>query len=344
MDRSFTEALSSGNCLVIGEVAMAHDGSLGLAHAYIDAIACAGADAVKFQTHVAEAEGTRAEPFRVAFSPQDATRRDYWTRTAFTEEQWAGLSRHAAERGLFFLSSPFSGEAAALLRRVGVAAWKVPSGETGNLPLIGDLAADGLPVLLSSGMSPLGEIDAAVGKIKAAGCPLVVMQCTSAYPCPPEKVGLNTLSLYRDRWGCPTGLSDHSGTIFPGLAAATLGICVLEVHVTLSREMFGPDVCASVTTSELKTLAEGVRAIGRMMSHPVDKDAMAGTMAPLRSIFTKSLVAAMDLPAGTLLARGDIALKKPGTGLSPSRLDGILGHRTKRNLRKDEIISEGDFE
>ena len=125
MDRSFTEALASGGCILVGEVAMAHDGSLGLAHAFIDAIARAGARAVKFQTHLAASEGTAAEPFRVAFSPQDATRRDYWTRTAFTEEQWAGLARHADERGLFFLSSPFSPEAVDLLRRIGVAAWKV---------------------------------------------------------------------------------------------------------------------------------------------------------------------------------------------------------------------------
>ncbi len=344
MGKSFTEALSSGRCLVIGEVAMAHDGSLGLAHAFIDAIARTGADAVKFQTHIAEAEGTPGEPFRVAFSPQDPTRRDYWVRTAFTDEQWAGLARHAAEKGLFFLSSPFSVEAADLLRRTGVAAWKVPSGETGNGPLIENLISDGLPILLSTGMSPMAEIDAAVAKVKAAGVPLAVLQCTSAYPCPPEKVGLNLVPVFRERYGCPVGLSDHSGTIYPGLAAAALGAQVLEVHVTLSREMFGPDVVASVTTGELAALVEGTRWIGRMRAAPVDKDLAAEGMASLRQVFTKSVVAARPIPAGTTLDRSMLALKKPGTGIPASRLPDVIGRRVRNGLEMDEFILEENLE
>ena len=344
MDRSFTEALASGGCILVGEVAMAHDGSLGLAHAFIDAIARAGARAVKFQTHLASAEGTAAEPFRVAFSPQDATRRDYWTRTAFTEEQWAGLARHADERGLFFLSSPFSPEAVDLLRRIGVAAWKVPSGETGNLPLLEAMLEDGLPVLLSTGMSPMAEIDAAAARVRDSGVPLVVMQCTSAYPCPPEKVGLNLLPVFRERYGCPVGLSDHSGTIYPGLAAASLGAQVLEVHVTLSREMFGPDVKASVTTGELAALAEGIRWTERMNAAPVDKDLEAIGMEPLRRIFTKSLVAVRPLEAGTVLDRSMLALKKPGTGIPASGIDRVLGKRLRKPLEQDGQVLEGDLE
>jgi len=344
MERSFTEALASGRCLVIGEVAMAHDGSLGLAHAFIDAIAGTGADAVKFQTHLAEAEGTAAEPFRVAFSRQDATRRDYWTRTAFTEEQWRGLARHAEEQGLFFLSSPFSSEAVNLLRRVGLSAWKVPSGETGNLPLLETMLEDGLPILLSTGMSPMAEIDAAVEKVKEASVPLAVLQCTRANPCPPEKVGLNLLPLFRERDGCPVGLSDHSGTVYPGLAAAALGAQVIEVHVTLSREMFGPDVKASVTTGELAALAEGVRWIERMKAAPVDKDREAIGMEPLRRIFTKSLVAARPIPEGTVLDREMLAVKKPGTGIPPSKIEAVLGRRTRKTLGRDDQILEGDLE
>ena len=344
MGKSFTEALEQERCLVIGEVAMAHDGSLGLAHAFIDAIARTGADAVKFQTHLAEAEGTALEPFRAAFSPQDPTRRDYWIRTAFTEDQWSGLSRHAAEKGLFFLSSPFSSEAVSLLRRVGVAAWKVPSGETGNGPLLEDLLTDRLPILLSTGMSPMAEIDAAVERVKKAGVPIAVLQCTSTYPCPPEKVGLNLLPVFMQRYGCPAGLSDHSGTIFPGLAAAVIGARVLEVHVTLSREMFGPDVAASVTTGELATLVEGIRWIERMRTAPVDKDREAESLVPLRRIFTKSLVAARPLPAGTILDRPMIALKKPGTGLPAAKLRSVIGRRLKTGLEQDAQILEENLE
>ena len=241
-------------CLVIGEVAQAHDGSLGTAHVFIDAIAAAGADAVKFQTHIAAAESTPQEPWRVKFSPQDESRYAYWQRMEFTEEQWHGLRQHATDRGLLFLSSPFSVEAVELLTRVGVAAWKVASGEVGHRLMLDRMADAGIPVLLSTGMSPLAEIDAAVEQVRAHGLTIAVLQCTSAYPCPPEKVGLNLIACLRERYGCAVGLSDHSGTIYPGLAATTMGAEVLEVHVTLSREMFGPDVSASVTTDELRQL------------------------------------------------------------------------------------------
>ena len=331
-------------CFIVAEVAQAHDGSLGTAHAFIDAIANAGADAVKFQTHIAAAESTPGEPWRVKFSPQDATRYDYWKRMEFTEEQWHGLKRHAEERGLMFLSSPFSVEAVQLLARVGVAAWKVASGEVGNVPMFERMAATGLPILLSTGMSPLSEIDAAVELVKARGLPLTVLQCTSAYPCPPEKVGLNLIPFFRERYNCAVGLSDHSGTIYPGLAAATLGIEVLEVHVTLSREMFGPDVPASVTTAELRRLAEGVRFIEKMRANPVDKDAIAQEMAPLRDLFTKSVVARVDLKAGTVIRAEHLTLKKPGTGIPASRLEGLIGCRLKRDIMADELLRQEDVE
>ncbi|MQA29574.1 MAG: N-acetylneuraminate synthase [Luteitalea sp.] len=330
--------------MVIGEVAQAHDGSLGAAHAFIDAIATAGGDAVKFQTHIAEAESTPAEPWRIRFSYQDATRYDYWKRMQFTEEQWLGLKHHADERGLLFLSSPFSIEAMELLQRIGVTAWKVASGELSNLAMLERMAATGLPVLISSGLSPLAEIDRAVTLCISRGVTPTVMQCTSAYPCPPEKVGLNMIPLFRARYRCPVGLSDHSGTIYPGLAAAALGIDVLEVHVTLSAEMFGPDVSASVTTSGLRELVRGVRFIETMRMHPVEKDALAEQMEPLRALFTKSVACRIDLPRGTILRREHLTVKKPGTGIPPARLDDLPGLRLCRTVRADELLSENDLE
>lgn len=331
-------------CLVIGEVAQAHDGSLGMAHAYIDAIAAAGADAVKFQTHIAHAESTPSEPWRVKFSLQDETRYAYWQRMEFTPEQWAGLKQHASDKNLLFLSSPFSLAAVDLLTRVGVAAWKIASGEVSNLAMFESMAKTGLPLLISSGMNPWAELDAAVALMRQRRLPFGLFQCTSAYPCPPEKVGLNLLSEFRQRYDCPVGLSDHSGTIFAGLAAATLGIEMLEVHVTFSREMFGPDVVASVTTAELRQLVEGIRFIERMRANPVDKDAMAQSLAPLRGLFTKSIVAACDLPRGTLLTEQHLMLKKPGSGLPPSRWNDVVGRTLKRDLSADTLIEENDFE
>jgi N,N'-diacetyllegionaminate synthase len=329
--------------MIIAEVAQAHDGSLGMAHAYIDAIANAGADAVKFQTHIAAAESTPSEPWRVKFSEQDATRYDYWKRMEFTEAQWCGLKKQAEEKGLQFLSSPFSVEAVELLARVGVVAWKVASGEVGNAPMFERMAATGLPIFLSTGMSTIAEIDAAVECVKAHGTPLTILQCTSAYPCPPEKVGLNLLQFYRERYDCPVGLSDHSGTIYPGLAAATLGIEVLEVHVTLSREMFGPDVPASITTQDLRRLVEGIRFIEKMRVSPVSKDEMAVELAPLRDLFTKSVVARMDLQAGTVLEEKHLAVKKPGTGIPAAQLPHLLGRTLRVAVQADHRIQESDL-
>ena len=335
---------TTDRCLIIGEVAQAHDGSLGTAHAYIDAIARAGADAVKFQTHIAAAESTPGEPWRVKFSPQDETRYAYWKRMEFTEEQWHGLKKHAAERGLLFLSSPFSIEAVDLLSRVGVAGWKVASGEVATTPMFEKMARTGLPFLLSTGMSCMAEIDDAVRRVNSYGVPLAVMQCTTAYPCAPEVVGLNLIPLFRDRYGCAVGLSDHSGTIYPGLAAVALGLEVLEVHVTLSREMYGPDVPASVTTSEFQQLAAGVRFIERMRRSPVDKDAQAAELAPMRHLFTKSVVARVDLAAGTRLTEDHLAIKKPGTGIPAVRMSELLDRRLKRAVAADTLLCDDDLE
>jgi N-acetylneuraminate synthase len=262
----------------------------------------------------------------------------------FTEPQWHGLKEHAEERGLLFLSSPFSLPAVELLKRVGVAGWKVASGEVSNLDLIDAMAATGQPVMLSSGMSGLAELDEAVAVVKQRGAPLAVMQCSTMYPTSPEAVGLNMIGDFRRRYGCAVGLSDHSAKIFPGLAAATLGAEVFELHVALSRHMFGPDTIASVTPEELKQLVEGVRFIERMRAAPVDKDESARALDAMRGIFTKSVVAVGDLPAGTVLAAPLLAAKKPGTGIPAKDLKTVLGRRLKRAVKHDAALTWDDLE
>jgi N-acetylneuraminate synthase len=283
------------------------------------------------------------EPWPVKFSEQDTTRYDYWKRMEFTEPQWLGLKKHADERGLKFLSSPFSVEAVELLTRVGVAAWKIASGEMSNTPMFERIVATKLPVILSSGMSSLSEIDKAVERVNAKGLPLTVLQCTSLYPCPPERIGLNLIPFFRERYGCAVGLSDHSGTIYPGLAAAALGIEFLEVHITLSREMFGPDVPVSLTTTELQQLVDGVRFIQQMNAHPLDKDTLALEMQPVRDLFTKSVVARIDLAAGSVLRQEDLTVKKPGTGIPASELEAIIGRVLRHSVRADQILHESDL-
>ena len=331
-------------CLVIGEIAQTHDGSLGTAHAYIDAVAQAGADAVKFQTHIAAAESTRNEPWRVKFSRQDATRYDYWRRMEFTEEQWRGLCEHAKDRGLLFLSSAFSPEAVDLLECVGVPAWKVGSGELSNLPLLEKMAKTGKPVILSSGLSNWDELDNAVKCVRDNGASVAAMQCSTVYPCPPEKIGLNVIFEIARRYGCHVGFSDHSGAIYAGLAAVSLGAKLIEVHVAFSRECFGPDVIASITTPELKQLVDGVRFIERALAAPVEKDAMAEELSELRKVFGKSVVAARDLNAGEKITAEDIAFKKPGAGIPAARFKDVLNRRLKRPVAADTPLSENDLD
>jgi N-acetylneuraminate synthase len=331
-------------CLVIGEVAQAHDGSLGTAHAFIDAIAGAGAEVVKFQTHIAHAESSPEEQFRVKFSRQDATRYDYWKRMEFTEEQWAGLREHALQQGLLFLSSPFSEAAVDMLDRVGMPAWKIASGEVSNPILIDRIMKTRKPVLLSTGMSILSEIDPIVEQIKKQDLPLAVFQCTSKYPSLPENIGMNMLEVYRNRYGVPVGLSDHSGKIFPGLIAASLGASIVEVHVTLNRDMFGPDVPVSLTPPELRQLVDGVRFIEKMLANPLGKDELDTDLTNMRTMFGKSLVAARDLKAGQLLTRADLTSRKPGIGIPAAQIDTILGKSIKRNVARDEFLHMTDLD
>jgi len=322
--------------LVVAEVAQSHDGSVGMAHAFIDAIAHAGADAVKFQTHIASSESTTREPWRVKFSQQDVTRFDYWKRMEFSETQWHELKRHADEKGLLFLSSPFSDDAVDLLERVGVPAWKVASGEITNLPMLDRMVATGKPIILSTGMSPYLEIDTAVERIRAGTKAFAVLQCTTKYPSPPDAIGLNVLGEFRERYRCNVGLSDHSGTIYPGLAAVALGAEVIEVHATFSKAMFGPDVSASLTLDDLKRLCEGVRFFEKMQSNPINKDDAAERAGDVRKLFFKSIVYRRDLPAGTRISAEDLAYKKPGTGLAPDRASEIIGGFLQRDVRGDD--------
>lgn len=334
--------VSFRGCIIVAEVGQAHDGSLGSAHAYVDAVADAGADAVKFQTHLAGAESTVDEPWRVRFSRQDATRLDYWRRMEFSEEQWTGLYAHARKRGLEFVSSPFSLEAVELLRRSGVDRWKIASGEVGNRSLLEAVASDGRPVVVSSGMSDLDEVAAAVDLFRAAGCEVTVLQCTSAYPCPPEDLGLNLLTEYRERLRVPVGLSDHSGMVAAGIAAVALGASMLEVHVTFSRRSFGPDVSSSVTIEELAELVRGVRFVEAAVANPVGLE-KSDVRGPMRALFTRSVALVRPLPAGHILAESDLTVKKPGTGIPAERLGDLVGRRLRLDVPADRLLREDDL-
>lgn len=338
----FSNGIKENAVYVIAEVSQNHDGSLGQAHAFIDAVAGTGVDAIKFQTHIAEAESTPDEPFRVKFSYEDATRYDYWKRMEFTADQWKGLYQHADEKGLDFLSSAFSVEAFEMLHKIGVPAWKLGSGEIFNKYLFECMAKTGKPMLISTGMSSYAEIDEQISWLK--GNPYAILQCTTAYPCAPEQVGLNVIREMKGRYRCPIGLSDHSGTIFPSLAAAANGALMTEVHVTMSPYMFGPDVKASLTIEQLREMTEGIRMITRMLNSPINKNTLSPELRELKNIFSKGIYLKRDVVQGDCLGMEDICFKKPLNGISGDNYEKVVGAKAIRDLKQGEALNWTDIE
>lgn len=331
---------------IIAEIAQNHDGSLGQAHAYIDAVARTGADAIKFQTHIADAESTIHEPFRVKFSYEDETRFDYWKRMEFSKAQWKELYDHAVSLGLDFLSSPFSVNALQMLDEIGVPAWKFGSGEIYNDVLLSEAIQTGKPIIISNGLINEEKLDCVTRKIRDAGNDLIIMECTTAYPSTFDEIRLNNITYLKEKYACPVGISDHSATVFPALAAVTLGASLVEVHVTMSREMFGPDVKASVATDELKTIVDGVNAINTMKKVTDSMDDVVNRKQDLKNMFSKSIYANCNIAEGELITEENIGIKKPycNDGIEVADFYSLIGKRARFNIDKNCVITKESLE
>jgi N-acetylneuraminate synthase len=332
----------NGTVFVVAEVAQAHDGSLGILHSFIDACAEAKVDAVKFQLHIAEAESSSHEPFRVQFSRADATRLDYWQRMTFTEAEWMEIKKHCDQSGAEFLATPFSNAAVDLLERLDVTRYKVGSGDVTNAILIERIARTGKEAILSTGLSDLRELDEAVNRLRSSG--VAVLQCTTSYPTAAKDIGLAAIPELRRRLNVPTGLSDHSGTIYAGIAAAALGASVVEAHIAFDRRMFGPDAKASLTVDEFAELVKGIRFTEQARRGQADK-AITPELDSLRKMFGRSLAVNRDLAAGHVLDFVDLEAKKPaGHGLSVGVFRQLLGRRLIRAKTKWDFLVEEDLE
>lgn len=328
---------------LIAEIGQAHDGSLGMLHAYIDGIAKTGVDAVKFQTHIAEAESSIHEPFRVQFSTQDKTRFDYWKRMEFTQEQWIAIGKHCKQVGLSFISSPFSNAAVDILEEAGVEEYKIGSGEVGNFLLLKKIIDTGKPLIVSSGMSSFEELDKTVAFLKSHKADFSILQCTTSYPTKPKDFGLNVIAELKTRYGVSVGFSDHSANVATGIAAVALGAEILEFHVVFDKAQFGPDVSSSLTLEEATSLVHGVRAISEALNNPVDKkDSTAYTN--LKQIFEKSLAVNKPLKAGHVLRFEDLEAKKPkGHGLDASTYEATIGKKLVSDLGQWDFLTENDI-
>ena len=328
---------------LIAEIGQAHEGSLGILYSYIDAIAQTGVDAVKFQMHIAEAESSEYEPFRVQFSLEDKTRFDYWKRMSFSLEQWKGIKQHCDELGLDFICSPFSNLAVDWLEEIGVKQYKIGSGEVNNFLLLEKIAKTSKPVIMSSGMSSYTELDQTVAFLKERKVDFSILQCTTAYPTQPENYGLNVIQELQNRYNVPIGFSDHSAKTATCIAAAAMGAKILEFHVVFDRQLFGPDSKSSLTLAETKDLVEAVRNIATAFSNPIDKNDTADFSA-LKQIFEKSLAVNKDLPKNHILTFDDLESKKPkGYGIDARRFQEVIGKALNKEMKQWDFLNEGDL-
>ncbi|RXP52579.1 N-acetylneuraminate synthase [Lutibacter sp. HS1-25] len=327
---------------IIAEIAQAHEGDIGIAHQYIDALATTGVDAIKFQTHIAAAESSVYEPFRVKMPGSDKTRFDYWKRMEFSRAQWKALKQHCDEVGLEFMSSPFSNAAVDLLEDIGVKRYKVGSGEVSNFVLLEKLAQTKKPLIISSGMSSFAELDSTVQFLKKRQVEFSILQCTTSYPTLPEQWGLNVIAELKERYSVPIGFSDHSSTIEACIAAVALCAEIIEFHAVFDKNSLGPDAKSSLTMPEIVQLVKAVSAINTAQNNPINKNDNASFSA-LKQIFEKSLAVNKDLKAGHILTFDDLETKKPkGYGIDAAKFESVIGKKLCNNLKQWDFLNEDD--
>jgi N,N'-diacetyllegionaminate synthase len=330
-------------CFIIAEIALSHEGSLGIALSMIDKAATCGVDAVKFQAHFPEHESSVWETFRTNGNLQDKTRFEYWKRTSFNEEEWLIIKNHCDRKNVLFLCTPFSIHAAMLLQKMEILAWKISSGDITNYPLLDFISSTNKPILISTGMSDYSEIASTVEYLNSSINNLCILQCTNSYPCPPEEIGLLEIPKLKELFGVDIGFSDHSGKIGSCIAAFTLGASVLEVHVTWDKEFYGPDVTSSLTFDELRTLTDSIRYLEKSFSSRNSKNDLKISHEHIRKLFMKGIYVNRNKNKGEIIGIDDLSFKKPVKGIPASDYISILGEVLKNDVFKDEPLMLSDF-
>jgi N,N'-diacetyllegionaminate synthase len=328
--------------LIIAEAGVNHNGDLQMARRLVDVAAEAGADFVKFQTFKADRLVTRQAAkadYQRQLTADDDSQYDMIRRLELTPEMHVELIGHCASQGIRFLSTGFDIESLDLLAGFDMPIFKVPSGEITNLPYLQHVGRLGKPVILSTGMADMAEIRAALEALEEAGTSrqaITVLHCNTEYPTPMRDVNLRAMLGIRDAFGVQVGYSDHTAGIEVSLAAVALGATVIEKHFTLDRQLPGPDHQASLEPDELKALVTGIRNIELALGDGVKRP--SPSEAKNIPIVRKSLVAVRSIREGEPFTRENLGVKRPGTGVSPMRLEEVLGRFAKRDFQPDELI------
>jgi N-acetylneuraminate synthase len=328
-------------CFIIAEAGVNHNGDVELARRLVDVAVEAGADAVKFQTFRAEQLVTPDAPkanYQLQATSGAESQFEMLRRLELSPEAHRELFKYCRQRGILFMSAPFDEECADFLEDLGMLVYKIPSGEITNLPFLAHVARKGKPIIVSTGMSTMDEVKVAVRTIEKAGNKnFVLLHCVSAYPANPADANLQAMHTMSTEFNVPVGYSDHTPGIEVALAAVALGACVIEKHITLDRSLPGPDHQASLEPDELGVLVRGVRSVEKALGH--GRKEPAPSEADIAAVARKSLVAARDIPPGTVLAEDDVAIKRPGTGLSPALRHRLVGRTARTDIAAGTVLT-----
>ncbi len=336
------EEMSNKSTLIIAEAGVNHNGDMGLAMQLIDAAAEAGADVVKFQTFSAIRQVTahaRKADYQIKVTDSSETQQEMLSRLELTEAMHHQLIAHCKKRNIEFLSTGFDIESVDLLMRLGQQYFKIPSGEITNLPYLRHVGSIGKPVILSTGMATIGEVEDALNVLIDAGTIrslITILHCNTEYPTSFEDVNLMAINTMRSAFGVSVGYSDHTLGIEVPIAAVVLGAEVVEKHLTLSRELPGPDHRASLEPIEFKAMVGAIRNIESAMGDGIKRPS-PGELKN-KSIVRKSLVAKKPIMAGEVFSKENVTVKRPGTGISPMHWDNVMGQLAPRNFLIDELI------
>lgn len=326
---------------IIAEIALSHNGNYDYAKKLIQKCKDAGANYVKFQTHIAENESSLDEKFRNGFNFKEKNRFEYWKKRQFTPRQWKALYRYAIKIKIGFLSSPFSVEAIKILRSIGLKKWKISSGEFFSKSLLDEILKKKDAIILSTGMATIPEIAKKIKLIKKNKNNLTLLQCTSKYPVKLEEVGLNIAKYYKKKFKVKNGISDHSGTIYPALEAIRQNFDFVEVHVE-DKKKIGPDTPSAITFSELSIITNYASSLQKL-NVKIDKNKSVKSLKKTKILFTKSICSKRDISKNEFLTMKNICFKKPGSGIPENKINEVLNYRFKNNIDKNKIITWSDI-
>lgn len=328
--------------LIIAEAGVNHNGDLSLAKQLVEAAAWAGADLVKFQTFSADSlvtQAARKAAYQIDTTGELESQYQMLRRLELSPEMHRELVAHCASSGIGFFSTAFDIQSIDFLMSLGQDRVKIPSGEITNLPYLRHVGNLGRPVILSTGMATLGEIEAAINALEQAGTPralLTVLHCTTEYPAPISDVNLRAMQSIQTAFGTKVGYSDHTPGIEASIAAVALGACVIEKHLTLEKNMPGPDHRASLEPKEFKTMVDAIRNIEKALGDGIKR--LAPGERRNQSVARKSLVASKAILAGTRFSPENLTAKRAGAGISPMRWDDVVGRTASRDFAVDEPI------